>query len=440
MGLWFSASAVVPQLSDDWHLSDAGRHVAHDVGAARVRRRGARLGHPQPPRPDVPGAPDRSRRAGRCRGERGGGAPRARAGPRDPAPVPDRRRARRRLPAGDQADGDVVSGGARPRRRRAGRSARARLRHAAPCERAPRPRLAGGAERGKRARRRRSRGRGRCGARGPVRRRGRPVSPRVRAAALRATAPSGWSASATSATCGSSMRCGRGCPPMPPRASPHRATAIRPGRRSSWRHSRRWGSRGWPAACWEASSPTRAAGPRSRSQRWLSAATCCVAAAAVYGVAPAIVVGLMLVWGMAVDCRLGPVLDRPHRSRRPGLRRDGRNGADGDRVRDHGSVDPAAADGARRRGVEVRVPVPRGRAGPRHRRDGAGTIAASWLTAGTPRRSAPRRRARAPSRARTSSASRPSQATETRSTTTRRPRAPRASARSSCRAGSRARS
>ena len=158
------------------------------------------------------------------------------------------------------------------------------------------------------------------------------------------------------------------------------------------------------------------------------------------GVAPAIVVVLMLVWGMAVvadsaqfSTALTEVADLE-------LRRDGRHGADRDRVRDHGRVDPAASDRARRRGVEVRVPVPRGRAGPRHRRDGAGTIAASWLTAGTPRRSAPGRRARAPSRPRTSSASRPSPATETPCTTTRRRRARRGSARSSCRAGSRARS
>ena len=88
---------------------------------------------------------------------------------------------------------------------------------------------------------------------GPLRRGGAPRFTRGTCGGCSATAPSGWSASATSATCGSSTRCGRGCPPTPPRASPHRATAIRPGRRSSWRHSRRSGSPGWPAACSAAS-------------------------------------------------------------------------------------------------------------------------------------------------------------------------------------------
>ena len=110
-------------------------------------------------------------------------------GARDPAPLPDRRRPRRRLSARDQADGDVVSGRARIRRRRARRRAGPGIGHAAPRERRAVVRLAGGARRRERPRGRRRGPRRRGGARGAVRGRGGAVSPGVRAAALRRPRP-----------------------------------------------------------------------------------------------------------------------------------------------------------------------------------------------------------------------------------------------------------
>ena len=237
MGLWFSASAVVPQLSDEWHLSDAGATwltTSVQLGFVAGALASAILNLPdRMPLTRLIGCVGPARGGG----ERGGGPVRARAGARDPAAVPHRLRPGRGVPARDQAHGDVVSRGARLRRRGARRRARARLGHAAPRERGAVARLAGGA-RASRARSPSSARASRCRRFGwarmpPPRRRFTPAT----CAASSPTAPSGSSASATSATCGSSTRCGRGCRPTLPRASPHRATAIRPGRRSSWPRS-----------------------------------------------------------------------------------------------------------------------------------------------------------------------------------------------------------
>ena len=53
MGLWFSASAVVPQLSDDWHLSDAGATWLTTSVQLGFVAGALASADPQPPRPDV---------------------------------------------------------------------------------------------------------------------------------------------------------------------------------------------------------------------------------------------------------------------------------------------------------------------------------------------------------------------------------------------------
>ena len=143
MTTWFSASAVVPQLRDDWGLGDtaaAWLTIAVQLGFVagalvsarpeRGRRRAAAARHP------------------RGRG-RGGGGERAarrrlrrRAG--DPAALPHRLLPRRGLPARAQAHGHLVPARTRDGARDPRRRAHARLGAAAPRQRARRARLAHG--------------------------------------------------------------------------------------------------------------------------------------------------------------------------------------------------------------------------------------------------------------------------------------------------------
>ena len=272
MGLWFSASAVVPQLSDDWHLSDAGATwltTSVQLGFVAGALASAVLNLPDRMSPvrligvaALAGAAANEAVALLAHGLR----------VRDPAPVPDRRRARRRVSARHQADGDVVSRRPRLRRRRAGRRAGARIGHAAPRERVSGARLAGGAGRGELARGRRRRPGCRRGARGTVRGRGGAVSPGVRAAAVRRPRPAARLLRLLRAHVGALRDVDVG-------AGLRRRELRRLGRRRPVPDGRRAGRvrgdrrrRPGRAACWAAFSPTRAAGPRSRSARWRSAA------------------------------------------------------------------------------------------------------------------------------------------------------------------------
>ena len=235
MSSWFSASAVVPALRDDWGIT---------TGEGTLLTVAVQLGF-------VTGAvasavlslADGGRRPGSSRARR---SSRPRRPPRSPCsstpsgrsapPLPHRGGAGRRLPDRPQADGVVVRAGPRPRDRRPRRRAHARQRPAAAAQRPGGPVrdrhlpwrpvlltssllclaaavVAAGPVR-----------------LGPLAAPAPPFDPRY-VLRLRATAGRASPTSATSGTCGSSTRCGPGCRPTSPPASPSpqgtaRATAV----------------------------------------------------------------------------------------------------------------------------------------------------------------------------------------------------------------------
>ena len=287
MATWFSASAVVPALRAEWHLT-AGGAVWPRPRSARLRHR-RRGGRAQPRRPR-PGAPARRRvRARRGRGDglrrrvrrRPRGGVRCGSSPASPSPG---------SPYRPEAHDVVVRPRTRLRPRRAGRRPDAGQRApqlisafaALPVARCcwwPR-----------RARRRAGCSRRGLSRPGPLAAPAPPFRPRY-ALTLSANGARGWPTSATSGTCGSCTRCGRGCPP--PRRE-HRDSRCAAARRcarlprdevakscGTW-SAAGWatGSTGWrrwrwrsaaPAACWPRSP---SAARRPCCWRWCSSGCC----------------------------------------------------------------------------------------------------------------------------------------------------------------------
>ena len=238
MSLWFSGSAVAPALRAEWGLLGLRRRLAHARRPARFRRRNARvsaLGN----LPDVLSA-------GGCSPRR----PFSARPPTRPSPTPragpasgialrfaDRVLPRRRLSARHEDHGELVPAGTRAWRSAsssaASRSARrfrtSSTRWAAPtgastCSPFRASPWSEGWSFSSSSRD------------GPVRGAGRPDSTRGRSRRSSGTGACAWPTSATSATCGSSTRCGRGSPSSCARASPpegRRAGARRGDRPSS---------------------------------------------------------------------------------------------------------------------------------------------------------------------------------------------------------------
>ena len=120
-----------------------GRGLADHRGAGRLRRRRARL-EPRQPRRHRPPRPADGRLGGARRRRQPRAPRRARRGRGHRRPHRHRPGAGRRLPAGAEADGDLVPPRPRPGARRPDRGADPRLGAAAPVPRARRARLAAG--------------------------------------------------------------------------------------------------------------------------------------------------------------------------------------------------------------------------------------------------------------------------------------------------------
>ena len=141
MTTWFSASAVVPQLRDDWGLGDtaaAWLTIAVQLGfvAGALVSAALNVADVVPPRRVDPRGRGRGRGGQRAAGVVSG------AGPGDPAALPHRLLPRRRVPARAQAHGHLVPPRPRDGARDPGRRADPRLGSAAPRQRARRARLA----------------------------------------------------------------------------------------------------------------------------------------------------------------------------------------------------------------------------------------------------------------------------------------------------------
>ena len=150
MGVWFSASAVVPALTRQWHMSAGRCGLADRAGAGRIRGRGRRLGRVRPGGPGTPAPACRRLRRRRGHMHPGHSAVRGRPGRRGAAQVRHRGLAGRRLP-GRHEDHGLLVGARWPG---AGHGSARRLadpwvRPAAPDRRAVAAELARGAGRGR---------------------------------------------------------------------------------------------------------------------------------------------------------------------------------------------------------------------------------------------------------------------------------------------------
>ncbi len=230
MSTWFSASAVIPQLREEWGLSTSAAAwltIAVQLGfvAGALLSSALTLADVMPPRRVIfagaLGAAVRKRAVAR----------RARARDGDPATGGDRLLPRGGVSAGPEADGHVVSQAARRGAGGAGRRADGRLGAAVPRQRRRRRRLAVGDRRHVGAHGRRWRARARRCQTG--RTRSRPQSStRARPGSCWPTPVSVSPRWATSGTCGSCTRCGPGSSSSPARPC---SRAARPPR---WRRSR----------------------------------------------------------------------------------------------------------------------------------------------------------------------------------------------------------